>query len=214
MAKPDPFRWVLDATYATRPNSTVVVPAEARKEMGWGRGQKIPAQAMNWALHLIDEWIRWFDAGMETRTFRVTGADGQPNPPTYSGAGATGWLYAGGPGTPAKWVGQAGTGVGAGVSFPLRMEKGQRLLATRAYVKGHTTASIDIYVIKTDKVTGAVTAYGPNTSAASSTVQMIFFSAGLTNDDDDFLEVLLLTHGGSSNDQLEIYGVEYDVDRP
>lgn len=204
-------QWLTDVNAADLEIAVEATPA--KKNAGWGDAEKIPSEGLNFWMWLVWKWIEWLSVGAEVRTYHVPACDGQPNPPTYSGAGATGWLFLGGGGGAAKWVGQAGTGTGAGVSFPLRVETGQRLTAVRAYVKGHGTAAVDIYIIRTNKTTGAVTVYGYNTSVGA-TVQMIFYPVSFVNTADDFLECLLVTHGATSNDQLEIYGVEFDVDRP
>lgn len=212
MAKPTKTpSWLTDVRAAD--TGVAVEGTTDKKEAGWAAAEKIPAQGMNWWMWLVWKWIEWFNVGMEARTYRVPACQGQPNPPTYSAAGSTGWLFIGGTATAARWIGQAATAAFAAVSFPCRLEKGQTLAGFRGYILGDTVAAVSMYVVKTSK-TGTVTAYGPVSSANTATAQTLTGPAGIPHTDDDFVEIIIMTdYTDAANADLAIYGVEYDVVR-
>ena len=112
--------WATNALYAGGPNAgtaTKVAPSGGRMADGWRNNDVPPAQEQNYWQSLVNDWIKWLDAGSyeEVDIAGLTAADGVVDGTTVRTLYGGSWTYTTAtPYTPtAFWV-KTATGMGVG----------------------------------------------------------------------------------------------------
>ena len=193
-------RWISTANAASPPNNYIVEPIEAKKDVGFDAGEKIPAQYLNWYMSELEKSLRG------TGTILIPASDGQP--------GGSAWVFTRDLVTlsgPPRWE-SPGT-ANRELVFPIRLSVGDRLLSVVAHVKGGSTTNLSMKVLKSVGTATAPTQLGSTQTTSGNTDQNLTVS-GLTDTaaDGEYFEVGFLS-GATDTDQ-RVYAITVTFDRP
>ena len=197
-------------------SADVVEPSSGKKDIGWVAGEKLPAQFFNWILEKIYDWMVYLDDGIIQHAAKIKQVSSMEG---IAPSGGTNWVLSqtnsGGAGNGSKWI--TPTAAGVIVSFPIKLEAGQRLLKVRAFIQDTTGGStIDMKVWENSNVDGNVQVGSTQTSAGDASQQTLELDltggSEHTIADDRFYTINLRTSSGTAGTH-EIYGLEIEYDR-
>lgn len=198
-------RW-LTAPNAADANYSVE-PTEAKKDVGFDAGEKLPAQYVNWFMSSIEKYLR---EKLDTGTALIPAMMGQPEVPP---AAETEWQQAVSA-SGVYWFTTAAAGSGRDIAFPISLPLGKRIGAVRGYVRAGGTAAVAISMLLIKTTTAGIGSQigSTQTSTTASTDQTLTLGSLAETIATGSTYHVMFSSGISTGQR--VYAVEVDFDTP